>query len=215
MQQLISIPLLSSSSAVGQLPLALALITLLSACSGSEPWYQEQKTFPEHGWRYQDSVTFEIQAQDTSNFHRLVFGVSLNKNYPYRNLYVKFRTQTPSGSTRTSLPQFVLAKPSGQWYVQEDWGGTYKFRQVMLNNVKFQESGTYRITAHQYMRRDTLPGIEAVSMRMLEMSPAEVEAVREYRDSIRQARRQRDTAPSPADDLPGLPPPSSATPSAE
>ncbi len=147
--------------------LLTSLLFVLSACSDAE--WEGSHSFAEDQWQYQDSVRFVFNNDDTDKRRLLAFGLDLNTDYPYRNIYIKFRTTTPSGKTTESLRQFILADAKGEWFVDQTFSGTLEFRQALLENVVFNEAGEYVFEYKHYMRGDTLPGVEATKLVVFDM----------------------------------------------
>lgn len=112
-------------------------------------------------WTHADSVDFTFTNTDTLAPINLVFGLRVNDAFRYRNAWVQFKVKTPTGGETTSLREFVLAQPDGTWNVERSGGG-YGFEQVLIGNVRLQEFGDYRIRAIQFMREDSLRGVEEV-----------------------------------------------------
>lgn len=140
----------------------LLAVLLLAAC-GDAQW-EESQAFDDDRWLYQDSVKFVYNNDDTQSRRLLAFGLDVNGDYPFRNIYIKFRTTMPSGKTTESMREFILADPVGEWYIEKTMAGTLEFRQALLENIVFNEEGDYVFELKQYMRNDTLPGVEAVKL---------------------------------------------------
>jgi len=146
----------------------LCLILVMSSCGGTGQ--QLERKFDDKGWRYADSLVFPIDNADTSSARQLRVQLELNDNYPYSNLYLKFRVKTPKGQQSQSLTEFILSDPLGNWNVDKSWFGGYKFEQVLVKNIRLQETGQYEIHIAQFMRNDTLPGVSRVSFILEPMS---------------------------------------------
>lgn len=134
----------------------------LAACSGGE---EVRESFA-NGWQFADSLRLEVNVTDTQTPHRLVFELELDaEDYPYRNLYVRFHVTPPGGQRITTVREFLLANAAGRWTVEPS-GGTLAFKQSLIQPLVFQQPGQYRFEVTQFMRHDTLPGVEAVSLRV-------------------------------------------------
>ncbi len=150
----------------------MALATLaLWGCKGNE-LFQHTYFFENEQWTFADSVDFTFTPEDTITPLNLVFGLRVNEDFKYRNIWVQFKVKSPSGRETTSLREFVLAQTDGTWNVERDGGG-YGFEQVLVGNIRLQELGEHRIRAIQYMRQDSLLGVEDVRFTVEPFVPSQ------------------------------------------
>lgn len=134
----------------------LPLVALLVGCTCNAHHFETGT------WVYHDSVRFEQTVVDTHQLYRLRLTLKVNDEYRYRNLYVRFRAESPGGAAQTSLAQLVLSDSLGNWLSERSWQGTYHFETVLNDSARFAQAGTYQFYLRQYMREDTLQGVEAV-----------------------------------------------------
>lgn len=147
----------------------LFIIGLLQGCSKEVIF---QSTFENAVWVFEKPVayTFENRTNKHQKYNmKLVLKV--NAEYPYRNIFIRFRFETPGGKISTSTPEFILADMAGNWHVETDLWGYYHFEKTVLEGVTFPDPGKYQFQLTQYMRTDSLKGIEKIG---LELVPVDV-----------------------------------------
>ena len=151
------------------LPLTSLLFGLLlfSMWSGCRADYisEQQQEIPSGIWTYADSITLSFSVEDTSRLYRLEGLVTHSDEYGYQNLYVDIHTNYPSGKRSQQPLSIDLADNSGRWY-GNCRGGACRINIDLQPKVKFDETGTYRLVFHQYMRKESIEGIESIGIRL-------------------------------------------------
>lgn len=118
--------------------------------------------FADHTWRYADSLKVVRAVSDTAQAYKLSLALNVSDNYRYGNLFIQFRMQGPDSMQQTSLTQFILTDSAGNWLADRSLRGNYHFETVLNPRVKFSKPGEYVFWLKQYMRTDTLLGVEAL-----------------------------------------------------
>lgn len=144
---------------------ALLLPGLLLACD-TGLHYQEEHAIPEDsGWTYADSLSFSFDIADTLALYDLILVVDHRTGYPYQNLYTRIHTIFPSGRRLSQVLSLELMDKVGYW--QGDCRGERcSLRIPIQESAYFNETGTYSLRLEQYMRRDSLPGLDALSLEV-------------------------------------------------
>ena len=142
--------------------LLLPFIFLLPSCNQdvlvSETW-----KFEDGMWLASDKKTMKIAAPDTSQVFSLDLEVEHNEKYPFQNLYVRTVTTYPSGKEVKSISSLELSNPDGSW--SGKCSGEGKSCRVLLplqQHFTFPEAGEYTWSIEQYMRTDTVTGINKI-----------------------------------------------------
>jgi gliding motility-associated lipoprotein GldH len=139
---------------------ALAVMILLQACT---PSLVDTSHSPDDGrWAVGDSLSAGFEVVDTTQAYRLRLSLSLNEDYPYRNLYVRFRLQPPTGASQVATPEFVLQDVYGNWNVARTLTGDYSLSAVLNDSAVFRQPGRWQLSLGAYTRSDTLPGVSKV-----------------------------------------------------
>ena len=144
------------------LPLA-ALTLLLWACNPVTN--RAERQLGGMGWLFADSLEIEVQARDTQP-RNLVVAVTLNENYPYRNLWLRTSVRQPGRPASHSRVEFLLADVEGKWLVKQGFDNTMQVEAVLAQAMRLKPDSVYHFGVAQYMRMDTLPGVERVELRV-------------------------------------------------
>lgn len=136
-------------------------LTLLLAACNSGTIFQEEKNIPTSGWMYRDSLDFNFKISDTSAIYNLYVDVAHADTFAAQNLYVKLYTRFPDGKRPGKTVSLDLFDAAGA-PVGKCSGQTCAAHILLQENAYFATPGDYGLTIHQFMRRDSLPGIQSV-----------------------------------------------------
>ena len=135
---------------------------LLAAC-GPNIIYEKETPIPDAAWTYADSLTFDFAIVDTAGIYNLFLDVTHGPDYAYQNLYTRLVTEFPDGRTLDQTLSLELADKTGRW--NGNCGGTTCTARIALQEgAYFDLAGEYTLTVHQYMRKASLPGVQAVGL---------------------------------------------------
>lgn len=147
---------------------ALAILVIaLSSCDG-ERLYEKNREFSNRTW-YMDSIpsfTFNISQPGTN--YDIYLNLRNTLSYPFQNIYLTYYLEDSLGNTLSQdLVNFQLfdtktGKPFGSGGI----GDVYDHQFNLLEGYSFPAEGTYELKLEQYMRRDSLPQIVAVGVRV-------------------------------------------------
>ena len=145
---------------------ALLLSLALSSCNNNRV-FEKNKDFDNNAWRISDIQEFNFDIKDTSKKYEIFFNVRNALFYEYYNLYVKHTLIGPDGKViSTSLHEmFLMDKKTGE-PLGEGAGDIFDHQILALKKQQFSQPGTYTLKLQQYMRRDPLPGIMSVGVRV-------------------------------------------------
>ncbi|RIJ36887.1 gliding motility lipoprotein GldH [Pontibacter oryzae] len=152
---------------------AAALLLLLTSCDPARV-YEQNIDLPEGSWQIDNAPVFEFEIQDTTQVYDIYFNVRYNLQYDFYNLYMRHQLLAPDSTQISAKLHEVLlmdaktGKPLGNGS-----SDIYDLQALALDNVKFSKQGKYSLKLTQYMRRDPLPHILAVGVRVAKASPKE------------------------------------------
>ncbi len=121
-------------------------------------------------WNKNQKVTFKFNIEDTQNAKNIIFVVRNNNDYPYSNLRLIVNFESPKNKIKTDTLNYILAKPNGEW-IGTGFGETKEALFQYRLNYKFPEKGQYKINVTQAMRRNILPGIEDLGIKIESAKP--------------------------------------------
>jgi gliding motility-associated lipoprotein GldH len=145
----------------------LILAALLFVSCDQDRVFEEKADFPQNNWAINDSREFTFTIPDTTQLYDVYFTIRHDLDYEYYNLYLRHTLTGPEDQVLSSLLHEIIlldkktGKPKGKGS-----GGVYDYQVRALRNQKFSRPGPYRLKVQQYMRRDPLPGIMAVGVRV-------------------------------------------------
>lgn len=139
----------------------LSLMAFAVACDRSVV-YDESQSVDVDGWKMEDSLVFNYEAEDTLHTYLCCFDIRNREDYPYSNIYFNIKTIYPDGAVAvdTNL-QFVLAENDGRWLGRKS--GRYIDGRYPFCYFKFPQRGAYQFVVTHAMRDDNLPGVKNVS----------------------------------------------------
>ena len=121
-------------------------------------------------WRKKDVQTFDFDVKDAQNQKNMMLVVRNNNDYPYSNLRLIASIEQNKKNISTDTLNFVLAKPNGEW-IGTGFGDTKEIVFQYKLNYKFPRNGKYSVKVVQAMRKDVLPGIEDVGIKIQNLKP--------------------------------------------
>ena len=144
----------------------LLLLFALSSCDKNRV-FEKNKDFKDNTWAIADIQEFKFEIKDTVPKYAIYFNIRNAIFYEYYNLYLKHTLIGPDGKEiSTNLHElFLMDKKTGE-PLGDGAGDIFDHQVLALKNQTFTQPGTYTIKLQQYMRRDPLPGIMAVGVRV-------------------------------------------------
>lgn len=121
-------------------------------------------------WKKKTAQTFDFDVKDAQNQKNLMFVVRNNNDYPYSNLRLIASIEQNKKNISTDTLNFVLAKPNGEW-IGTGFGDTKEIIFQYKLNYKFPKNGKYSVKVVQAMRKDILPGIEDLGIKIQNLKP--------------------------------------------
>jgi gliding motility-associated lipoprotein GldH len=150
----------------------LVLISTLVSCGGPSPQFQDHMTVPKNAWNYSFKPNFKFNITDTTAGYQLLFLVRHTDAYPFNNIWLMMETKGPGDTTFTKMRVEVrLAAPDGKW-LGRGMGDIYEQRAEINSTAQpavFPKSGEYTIRLSQDMRRNPLPEVMQVGLRLVNL----------------------------------------------
>ena len=142
---------------------SVLILFLLSACS-------DDNTKARADWEltepltYRDTFVFDFDIQDTAKAYFLGMDVDFDYvEYPFQNIYFQIDTHYPDGETQEELLNLDFSDNKG--VIKGDClGTTCQLPLYLQRNIRFDQTGAYSISLVQHTRKDSLPGIQSMSL---------------------------------------------------
>ncbi len=121
-------------------------------------------------WKKNNAQTFSFDINDAQNLKNMMIVVRNNNNYPYSNLRLIASVEHNKKKISTDTLNYILAKPNGEW-IGTGFGDTKEIVFQYKLNYKFPKNGKYSVKVVQAMRRNVLPGIEDIGIKIQNLKP--------------------------------------------
>ncbi|SEG19942.1 gliding motility-associated lipoprotein GldH [Halpernia humi] len=144
------------------------LILILFSCSKENS--QTYITNINGSWNKKQTQKIQFKIDDAQNPKNIIFVVRNNDDYPYSNLRLIVNFESPNKKSVTDTLNYILAKPNGEW-LGTGFGETKEILFQYKMNYKLPENGLYKISVKQAMRKDILPGIEDLGLKIEQAKP--------------------------------------------
>lgn len=144
--------------------LLFSLLSLIIISCDNHVLYEENKTFENNIWVYEDAKTFEFEIVDSLMPVKLFINLRNTTDYPYSNIYMFLHSSYPNGYTDIDTLEFFLADPKGTWL--GDNSGTVVENRALISKGVFPTPGTYKFILEQAMRNDSLPELLDIGVRL-------------------------------------------------
>ena len=145
---------------------AVFFLMVFTRCDDSR-LYEENVNFDQKTWAVDTLPVFRFQIDEAEQPYNIYWNVRNTVSYPFRNLYLTYYLEDTLGHTiEQDLFEMNLFEPrTGEPY-GSGLGDIFSHQVLALPNYHFDTVGMYQIRLQQYMRRDTLPEILSVGVRV-------------------------------------------------
>jgi len=129
--------------------------------------YEMNHEFDDRYWLADSVQTFSFDIRDSTFGYNIYYNLRNSISYPFRNIYVRYQLVDSTGRELQSdlvnghLFESKTGKPMG-----DGLGDVFDHQFPILENYTFPGTGSFNVRLSQYMRRDTLPEILAVGVRV-------------------------------------------------
>lgn len=142
-------------------------ILFLSACENSRI-YEQNIDIQQNNWRIGDVKEFRFEITDTTRTYQIFFNIRNAIFYEYYNLYVNATLLDPAGQKlHNKLHELYLMDRKTGEPLGKGAGDIFDHSVLALKNQQFKKPGTYTFRLTQYMRKNPLPGIMAVGIKVV------------------------------------------------
>lgn len=146
----------------------LTILGLMGACTDNRV-YEKNYDLPKSNWYIDSSLVFTFDVKDAEKRYNLKYNLRNTLSYPYYNMYVMYYLENDKGEQISSELQNITLMDAK---TGEPFGSglgdifTHQLPIPNLSNYKFPKAGRYVFRLKQYMRRDPLPEVVSVGLRV-------------------------------------------------
>jgi len=129
--------------------------------------YEQEYEIGNTEWTYVDTLVYEVNITDTLAVYDLFLEIEHTRTFPFENMYIRIHTRFPQGQRLAETVSLELADETGIWMGDCDGDGC-EIDIPIQQGAYFSQQGQYAFVIEQYMRRDPLPGVESITLRVKE-----------------------------------------------
>ncbi|MDQ4140438.1 MAG: gliding motility lipoprotein GldH [Bacteroidota bacterium] len=145
-------------------------IAALTSCDKNRV-FEENQDIPNNSWQIRNAPQFSFTIQDPTAAYNIYFNVRNAIFYEFYNLYVRAELTGPDKKPlHVKLHEMYLMDKTTGRPLGDGIGDIFDHQFLAIKNFKFPQAGEYKVRLKQYMRKDPLPGIMAVGIRVEKVS---------------------------------------------
>ena len=130
----------------------LGVLAILSSCS-QEMEFAAYKNLNNGRWNKNDTISFKFSNLDSTSNYNVFFNVRNDEDYQFSNLFVITQLKHPLGKVEIDTLEYLMAEPNGEW-LGSGIGSLKESKLWYKENIKFSDSGVYRVNIIQAMRQN-------------------------------------------------------------
>jgi gliding motility-associated lipoprotein GldH len=129
--------------------------------------YQKEYSLKGDSWTYNDTLNFDFSIVDTTKLYNIWFDIQHKEDFPFQNIYLNIYTLLTQENRAKQQLSIELCDPAGKWFGKKsDKKVNYQLK--IQENAFFDKIGKYQITLEQFMRKDSIQGIQKIGIRIEE-----------------------------------------------
>jgi len=135
--------------------------------------YETNTDFEDRSWKIHDTAQFEFSVRDLALRYNLSCNLRNSLDYPYSRIFITYHLHDSIGKELETnmISAQLFDQKTGTPFGSSAIGDLYDHRIPLLIDYEFKQSGKYKVRLEQFMRKDTLPGILAVGLRVEKRKP--------------------------------------------
>ena len=141
----------------------VCIVMGFTSCDTNTPYYHYAHT-PIDGWEKNDTLRYDVQSLKKGGEHQITVALRLNGAYPFRKLYLIMEQDIyPRLQYKTDTICFDVTSKEGRFTGN---GISYYQYTVPVCREHFMENDSIHITIRHAMKRDILPGISDIGIKL-------------------------------------------------
>lgn len=146
------------------LPVFLTAVLIIAGCDKNRV-FERNVDIKDYNWDSRARAGFEFEIIDTTVLYNIYINVRHADYYQFSNLWLSVTTTFPGGQSVQQRVDVPLANEEGVWF-GEGLGDIWDVQHMIQQGAYFEKPGTYSIEVEQLMRKDPLPGIMSIGLRV-------------------------------------------------
>jgi len=149
--------------------IVLYLLAGLMSCQGNIA-YQQNRSLDNGKWFEKNILKFEFEINDLEKDYQMYYTFENGLDFPNYNLYLNFYLEDAQGNILRQQLQQVLFFDSKTGYPtgKSNFSGNRFTNEILaLEKIKFSKKGKYILKLKQYMRKDPVPEIWSVGIKLM------------------------------------------------
>lgn len=144
-------------------------IQAMVSCGLKSSVYEKNESPAHQKWQSSKPILFDFEIADTSQLYKVFLTMRHTDAYEFSNIWVELKTIPPSKKdTSVAKIEVHLANNEGKW-LGRMFDEIVEHKSLITpgaKSIKFKEKGQYQIRLKQIMRKDPLPEILSVGLRV-------------------------------------------------
>lgn len=129
-----------------KLGLFFFLLLLFGSCTEA-PFYEKVYSFDNMEWLQEVKPEYNVEITDLEQEYDFTLSLRVTTDYPYNNLWVFMKTETPDGTTAREPFEIIISNPDGSWVGNKT--GTIIETPLYFKKRKLPQKGLYKFTLEQ------------------------------------------------------------------
>ena len=125
--------------------------------------YEESIKIDESNWNRKSLATYEFNIADSAASYSFFLNFRHGGMYPYKNIYLFCRSESPSGKIAIDTAQMMLTNDYNRW-MGKGIGDLFDYKFKFKEGEIFPEKGTYHFSIQQGMRDSILTAVTDIGI---------------------------------------------------
>ena len=141
-------------------------VLILCGCD-SQRVFEQNINIENRKWPKDDIKHFEFEITDIAQPYNIYYNIRNSVAFPFHNLFLTYSLEDSTGNKLISELQNMslfdekTGEPLGQGL-----GDIFDLQVLSVESYTFDQTGKYTFSVQQFMRRDTLPEILSIGIRV-------------------------------------------------
>lgn len=139
-------------------------VLFLLSCNKNKVFEKFEK-IDNYEWNMNRVIKFDVPIQDTSVAYKVSVPVRHIENYPYDGLLINFTYTSPAGEKRSKNYKLAFRDADGK-FMGDGAGDIWDESPVLMENAKFNATGTYKFEIVNNMDKTPTPCIMEIGLKI-------------------------------------------------